>query len=376
MAEANEARVELHERWLRVYFGGTGDGPRHADFHYLWLRHNCDQDRHPLTNERIVDSVEIDPDVRPVKATAASDRNALFVHWGAQPEDRVSRYSLDWLRAHAYAPNEADVPPPPSDADALTLDAKAFASETALAGALFGLLRTRGLVVVRGYKPAGAVAPEDTEKLVDLFARSGFEIIGTHFGRIEDLRTDNTTNQNTDQLGYTDAKVDLHTDQPFLEKPPRFQLLHCITAAPEGGDNAVVDALAAARYLTHTDAEADRTLRAVPVHFHRKQKSFEKLLVSPILSGHDERDFQIRYSYFTMAPYRRPFNEMESWYRAYNRFAALVRNPAHQYRVRLEAGDFLAYDNHRMLHARTAFRGARWLRGVYFDPLRAMAATG
>ena len=37
------------------------------------------------------------------------------------------------------------------------------------------------------------------------------------------------------------------------------------------------------------------------------------------------------------------------------------------YRFLLNAGDYLLYDNHRMLHARTAFRGARWLRGIYFD---------
>jgi hypothetical protein len=54
-------------------------------------------------------------------------------------------------------------------------------------------------------------------------AAGGWKVVPTHFGRIEDLRTDNTTNKNTDQLGYTDAAVDLHTDQPFIAKPPRFQ---------------------------------------------------------------------------------------------------------------------------------------------------------
>ena len=45
-------------------------------------------------------------------------------------------------------------------------------------------------------------------------------MVETHFGRIEDLRTDNTTNQNTDQLGYTDAAINLHTDQPYIADPP------------------------------------------------------------------------------------------------------------------------------------------------------------
>ncbi len=52
--------------------------------------------------------------------------------------------------------------------------------------------------------------------------------------------------------------------------------------------------------------------------------------------------------------------------RAYQKFERLLDDPAFCYRVALQAGDFLAYDNSRMLHARTAFSGNRWLRGVYF----------
>jgi gamma-butyrobetaine dioxygenase/trimethyllysine dioxygenase len=59
---------------------------------------------------------------------------------------------------------------------------------------------------------------------------------------------------------------------------------------------------------------------------------------------------------------------MAAWYRALARFTALVREPRHQYRVLLAPGDFVLYDNHRMLHARAAFEGPRWMRGVYFDP--------
>jgi gamma-butyrobetaine dioxygenase/trimethyllysine dioxygenase len=68
-----------------------------------------------------------------------------------------------------------------------------------------------------------------------------------------------------------------------------------------------------------------------------------------------------------MAPHQVPFEQMESWYRAYNRFTRLVGSPQHQYRFGLRAGDFLMYDNFRMLHARTAFAGARWVRGIYFN---------
>ena len=56
---------------------------------------------------------------------------------------------------------------------------------------------------------------------------------------------------------------------------------------------------------------------------------------------------------------------MEDYYRAYNKFISLINR--YQYRSLLQAGDFLVYDNHRMLHARTSFVGARWLRGIYFE---------
>jgi hypothetical protein len=52
------------------------------------------------------------------------------------------------------------------------------------------------------------------------FLPCGASVVETHFGRIEDLRTDNTTNKNNDQLGYTDAAINLHTDQPFIADPP------------------------------------------------------------------------------------------------------------------------------------------------------------
>ena len=108
--------------------------------------------------------------------------------------------------------------------------------------------------------------------------------------------------------------------------------------------------------------------------FHRRQAAFERTVVSPVLEEAGDA-VRVRFSYFTMAPHRVPFERMESFYRAYDRFSRLVRDPRHRTRFTLAPGDFLLYDNRRMLHGRTAFRGARWLRGVYFDrPATASAA--
>lgn len=343
--------VRLFDSWLSVPLPAGA-----AAFHYRWLRHNCDLDRHPTTRERTACSSDLPEDVR--AARAGIDGDALVVDWAH--DGRRSRYTLAWLGAHAYSYGADEASPPPSDVPSIEVLDGDLEARVERAIALVG---TRGAVVVRG----GDASPEGTERIIEAFERRALRVRGTHFGRIEDLRTDNTTNANTDQLGYTDAGIDLHTDQPFLHEPPRFQLLHAMRKADEGGANAVVDARAAAAYLARVDAGAHALLARTPVDFHRKQLRFESRVVAPIFGGEGDA-FRVRYSYFTMAPHRLPFGEMASFYRAYDAFARLVRDPAHQYRLLLEPGDWLLYDNWRMLHARTPFHGPRWVRGVYFDP--------
>jgi gamma-butyrobetaine dioxygenase/trimethyllysine dioxygenase len=366
-AQAQAAgRVEAHPGFVRVHFADRSAG--HADFHYFWLRHNCDCCRHPLTGERTICSSSVALDVTPAQVEVDRAAGGVRIAWQEDGGRHVSLYRFDWLAAHAYARNRADVPPPPGDAALLEVEPRQPHPLATLAACL-ERVRARGAAVVRG-------AGTDTEALIDGFARAGLAIIATHFGRIEDLRTDNTTNRNTDQLGYTDAPVDLHTDQPFLEEPPRYQMLHCMRPADTGGESYLADGRQAALYLKSVDARAFELLTTVPVRFHRVQKEFERLEVSPIVELRDGEVFRIRSSYFTMAPHRLPFERMAEWYGAYNRFVGIVSAPAHQFRFRLEAGDFLMYDNFRMLHARTAFRGARWVRGVYFDPGSEGLASG
>ncbi|MDX2087133.1 MAG: TauD/TfdA family dioxygenase [Kofleriaceae bacterium] len=350
--------VELRDGYLRVIDAGTA-----ADFHFRWLRHNCDLDRHPKTNERTVDSADL-PDVLEVTRASITD-GVLRVEW--KHDGRVSGYPLGWLREHAYAIDRPMVPPPPSHVPRLELH-RGERAIPALVPEVLARVATEGAVVVRR-DPRVATPPEDeTELWIDALSQGGaLEVIGTHFGRIEDLRTDNTTNANTDQLGYTDAPIDLHTDQPFLDHPPRYQLLQSIRAADVGGESTIADASAAFRYLESIDREASALLLATPIRFHRKQKAFERQVVSPLVRKLADGRLFVRASYFTMAPHHVPFDLMENWYRAYDRFMRLVRDPRHHYRFTLSPGDALLYDNHRVLHGRCGFRGARWVRGVYFD---------
>ncbi|RYE90190.1 MAG: gamma-butyrobetaine dioxygenase [Myxococcales bacterium] len=345
----------MHDTWLRVPFA-TGE---HADFHYRWLRHNCDLDRHPTTGERTVCSSDLPDVVSARRAWVSGD--TLVLEWAH--DGRQSAYDLGWLRRHAYALGR-EATTIASDLGPVQFTAPSSAEAARLA---LGRVRAHGLAVLRR-GDTGRAPEDDTEPLIEAFERQGLRVIGTHFGRIEDLRTDNTTNANTDQLGYTDAGIELHTDQPFLDTPPRYQLLQGIRRADEGGESFLADARSAWRHLATIDARAATLLATVPVRFHRQQKHFERIVDAPLIHvGASDDDFQVRFSYFTLAPHRLPFAQLDEYYRAHDRFARLVRDPAHQYRFTLNPGDWVLYDNHRMLHGRTGFRGPRWVRGVYLD---------
>jgi Taurine catabolism dioxygenase TauD, TfdA family/Gamma-butyrobetaine hydroxylase-like, N-terminal len=348
--------AELHDDFIRVI-----DGDHHADFHLRWLRHNCDGDRHALTGERSIDSAEL-PDRLDVAELTVVDQT-LRVRW--RDDDRVSRYSLAWLHANAYAVDRVAAPPPPSNVARLEL--LGGAGPEATADAALARLETYGAAVIR----RSVLHPErETEAWIAAFGTRGLELVSTHFGRIEDLRTDNTTNAHTDQLGYTDAAIGLHTDQPFLTEPPRYQLLQSIRRADRGGESLLADARAAYRYLESIDRDAAARLVATPVRFHRRQRGFERDITATTVAWSPAGEFRVRASYFTEAPYRVEFADMAAWYRARDRFVRILRDERYHYRLRLDPGDVLVYDNHRMVHGRTAFSGPRWVRGVYFDRAR------
>lgn len=349
--------LELRESWLRVPLGDDAE----SDFHFRFLRHNCPCDRHPLTGERTLCSSDIADWIRPALAQMVD--GDLEIIW---PDGHMSNYPRAWLREHAYAVGAPEVPRIPADPARLEIQAAGRSLADQVAAALERVEREGAAIVRRD--PGSSVAPEDaTEAIIEAFAAAGLAIVPTHFGRLEDLRTDNTTNANTDQLGYTDAPVDLHTDQPFIAAPPRLQLLHSIRAADRGGESVLADARSIFRYLEASDRRVAEVLASVPVRFHRRQRAFESVVDSPLIADTSEREFMIRASYFTLAPHRVDFAAMAELYRAHDRFFRLARDPRNHYETLLRPGDWLLYNNHRMLHARTGFKGPRWVRGIYFE---------
>ncbi|CAF3753383.1 unnamed protein product [Rotaria socialis] len=328
------------------------------DFHYIWLRHNCPaigKSIHPKTGERVVDCAEIPSNIEPEQVEFVDSEKKLKITWS---KDHTSSFDLSYLLANAYGKNRIEAKKPQGKVDDIEIVYNKDQYD-AYIRSCSERLKKFGLVIVRKRSL-------DTEEIIKDFLPCGASVVETHFGRIEDLRTDNITNEHTDQLGYTDAAINLHTDQPFIADPPGMQLLQCIRRADTGGANTLVNAAHAAVYLREIDPNAYYLLTTVPIHFHRKQKQFTSLHVGPIIQTEGDEIKQIRHSYFTLAPFNFPFWLTTAYYDAYRKYASILYDPQCQYRVTLNSGDFVMYDNFKMLHARDSFTGPRHLRGIYF----------
>ena len=75
----------------------------------------------------------------------------------------------------------------------------------------------------------------------------------------------------------------------------------------------------------------------------------------------------VRINERTMAPLDVPHDRVEAVYRALQLLLALVYHPDASIRFRLDAGDAVVFDNHRVLDARTGSNGERHIRQCHVD---------
>jgi gamma-butyrobetaine dioxygenase len=187
-------------------------------------------------------------------------------------------------------------------------------------------------------------------------------ITETNYGRVFDVRVAAAPNN----LAYTERGLGVHTDNPYRDPVPGYQLLHCITVAAEGGESIFVDGFAVASKLRDEDPEAFAILARTPVDFAFRDAEAELSARRPLIQLDSFGGLQaIHYNSRSISTARIPLDEAEQFYRAYGKFAAWLRELEFEYRVRLQAGELVVIDNWRLLHGRTPFAGSRLLQGCY-----------
>jgi alpha-ketoglutarate-dependent taurine dioxygenase len=341
-----------------------------SEFASVWLRDNLCEDRDPHSGQRLIDIADLpeNPRIR----SAAARNGAVSVEWetelrSGEVKPRSASFELEWLHAHA----SSRPPGRPEFAPKLWLEGANLDASHDFAWAEFSeaqsnqSLRARWLtqLLQRGIAFLGQV-PCNEDGILQAAALMG-RVSETNYGQVFDVRSV----PQPENLAYSDLGLGLHTDNPYREPVPGFQVLHALIASPDGGESLFGDGFAIAEHLRATSPDAFAILTHTPVPFLYRSKDAELYAERPLLqltcSGAVSA---VHYNSRSIAPLRLSAREAGPFYAAYRRFAALLRDSRFHLQFRLRDGDLVIFDNQRILHGRTAFSSARHprhLRGCY-----------
>lgn len=374
------ARLEMDDHRVNIFWA---DGHQ-SRFHHLWLRDNCfcAECGDTWSGRRFVMLTDFLPDISPESADIDAEGN-LAVTWAG--DRHRSRYDATWLRRHCYSVEERDrrrcrpilwdqsliERMPESNYD------KVSTGDDSLLH-LYELLRDYGIALVHGV-PTGIDGSRALGELIGVLDDSGY-------GEIQNLST--MVNYGGDQVRDIDdetgtyevtlptvSPVPPHNDEPFHYAHPGIKFLHCVEPNHEGGGHSImVDGFKVAEDMRQSHPESFELLSRIPQTYNRIIGESDAATAGygravefcgggrAICLDVDGEVVGFRYHSRGTAPLDLPEDLIQPMYRANYEMVSRLNDPDYQLRFRLEAGDAIVFDNHRVLHAREGFSGRRHLR--------------
>lgn len=202
--------------------------------------------------------------------------------------------------------------------------------------------------------------------LREIAARFG-RVSATNFGELFDVRTV----IDPADLAYTPVALSAHTDQPYRLPTPGLQFLHAVRNQASGGESTVVDGLAAVEALRDSDRAAFEVLCQLSVEWRYDIGSDVVVGRAPIIElAVDGSLRQLRFSPRLDFPPAAEPDVVDAWYAARRQLFDRLNDPQHQIEFKMQDGDVIVVDNHRVLHGRRPFDptvGHRHLQGCYID---------
>jgi gamma-butyrobetaine dioxygenase len=334
-----------------------------AEFAAVWLRDNLLEDRDPHNGQRLVDIADLP--ARPLIRSAILAGDTVRIEW--ESETAAATFAVAWLTAQVAG----DSSERPERVTTTWLRGAGMRASHDFAWASLAELRSDSVVKLgwltrllqTGIAFLSAV-PSTESAILEAMALVG-RVCETNYGKVFDVRSV----PRPENLAYSDLGLGLHTDNPYREPVPGFQALHALVASPDGGESLFADGIALGNQLRAIDPQAFDILTRTPVPFHYRSRDAELYAERPLIQLSCSGEVNaVHYNNRSIAPLRMERRAAEDFYRAYRRFAELLREPGHQLRFALRDGDLVLFDNQRILHGRTAFssaRHARHLRGCY-----------
>ena len=330
-----------------------------SSFAALWLMDNDPVHRDAHSGQRLADIADLPANPRIRRAILEGGQ--VLIEWhGDVPATLVE---ASWLAAQAARRRATDPRPSSVWADGAAMDARRdcawlgleqLRAGTAGACAWFQRLGRDGLAFVADV-PASPGAILEASALVGIVQE-------TNYGRLFDVRSV----EKASNLAYTDLGLGLHTDNPYRDPVPGYQVLHCLVAADDGGDSLFADGFAIAQQLRDADRDAFELLARTPVPFALHARDAWLEAERPLIQLDAQGSISaVHYNNRSIGTLPLHGAALDEYYRAYRQFALLLREPRFPLQLRLRAGELTVFDNWRVLHARTSYRARRHLQGCY-----------
>ena len=336
--DAREVRLEFADGHQRTYAA-------------QWLRHCCwcAECGNPADGIRFTTVASFPSDVAPAHAEVCNGDLALT--W---PDGHRSVYGNDWLIANAYdeaARRRRSAWQPTTWraelADSFpTVDwADASDGGTGLLEA-YRKLRDYGIVLIDSL----GTDPACTEQLANLV---GPIHETTVYGRIYDVRAERVAKLGA-KTGMAQAP---HIDDAFYYSPPGIDVFHCLVNTDVGGMSTYVDGFAIAESLRADEPDAFEALTTLPVtHIRRHPGEISLRSRSPVIRLDEHGHLSgIRYFDRALGPLDVAPDDIDRLYDAVRAFSNRMLSPDFTAAIRVEPGQGVLIDNHRVMHGRTEF---------------------
>ena len=358
--EADVAAVKCTANELTL----TWQNSSYSVYNALWLRDNDPVNRDAATGQRLISLLDL-PLMPQLRNAELQPPGHITLAW---EDGATSVLALTWLRAfdRSLRTNVRPTRQPwmgqPAEVFACASYEEWLEQQAIREDWLYYLGRD-GLAFLRG-------VPVEDGTVLSIAERIGF-VRETNYGRIFDVQSV----PNPNNLAFTNRGLPVHTDNPYRDPVPGFQLLHCLSAARTGGDTIFVDGMTAAERVRAHDPEAFSTLCEIPILYRFQDATVDLCAERTMLDVDTQGHFRaIYYNDRSIAPLPLKGPRLKKYYAAYRQLAELLHQPERQVVCRLQPGDAVLFDNTRILHGRTPFsieedgeHGARHLQGCYLD---------
>jgi DUF971 family protein len=320
-------------------------------YHYVWLRSccYCSQCGSTYLGTSTLQPCDVGLEIIPKNVIGTDD--AIDIVWADDLHE--SRYSASWLRENAYHKADrvrrkhqpvtwnSDISASPPTVEF----SQARSSNEQLLDFL-RKLRDYGFVIVRN----GPYEVGSVETVAALIS----EIADSAYGKIFDLNPSKTALT----FGNTMNFVPPHTDEAYLYSPPGVNILHCVHQAENGGESLLVDGFYLSNQMREHHPDHFETLTTIPQPYHRivPDDGVYQRMCGQVIKVDNEGDVVgFRFHTRSAAPLDVPEGNVLQVHAANVELSRMMLQEESQACFKLESGDAVFFDNHRVMHARKAF---------------------